>query len=170
MAPTRGMMLSVKKSNESGDYKNSNEKLDVLLKADLTQFADIKNEALKLKDSNDESVKKEEIAQAKKEARAKVAAEAKARANKVETYRKQAWYGMDEDPSFTWDDAYNTIVKVLGKEDDTFFYNGRREVFMDNDGRRYYSIWTEDPNAANTAEGTIEAYLVYDDGSVEPNN
>jgi hypothetical protein len=23
---------------------------------------------------------------------------------------------MDEDPSFTWDDAYNTIVKVLGKE------------------------------------------------------
>jgi tetratricopeptide (TPR) repeat protein len=163
------ILSSAKKLNDSGDYQKSNEKLDVLLKEDLTQYADIKNEAMKLKDSNDESVKKKEIAQAKKEAQAKAAAEAKANTNKVEKYRKQVWYGMDEDPSFTWDDAYNIIVKVLGKEDDTFFYNGRREVFMDDNGRRYYYIWTEDPNASNTAEGTINTFLVYDDGSVEPN-
>ena len=41
-------------------------------------------------------------------------------------------------------------------------------VYMDDDGRRYYNVWTEDPNAASTADGTINYYEVYEDGSVEP--
>ena len=170
------MLTDAKQLNEAGDYQASNEKLDALLKEDLTQFEAIKEDAVKIKATNDEAIKKAEIAQAEKEAQAKAAAdkaEAKAKAkteiaNKVEKYRQQEWYGRDEDPNFTWDDAYNIIVKVLGKEDDTFFYNGRRMVYMDDSGRRYYNIWTEDPNAASTADGTINPYEVYEDGSVEP--
>ena len=170
------MLTDAKQLNEAEDYPASNEKLDALLEEDLTQFVAIKEEAVKIKATNDEAIKQAEIAQAEKEAQAKAAAdkaEAKAKAqvdiaNKVEKYRQQEWYGGDEDPHFTWDDAYNIIVNVLGKEDDTFFYNGRLMVYMDDDGRRYYNIWTEDPNAASTADGTINSYLVYDDGSVEP--
>ena len=170
------MLTDAKQLNEAEDYPASNEKLNALLEEDLTQFIAIKEEALKIKATNDEAVRQAEIAQAEKEAQAKAAAdkaEAKAKAqvdiaNKVEKYRQQEWYGRDEDPHFTWDDAYNIIVKVLGKEDDTFFYNGRLMVYMDDDGRRYYNIWTEDPNAASTADGTINSYLVYEDGSVEP--
>jgi hypothetical protein len=40
--------------NESGKYQESNKKLDELLKADLTPFASITDEATKLKVSNDE--------------------------------------------------------------------------------------------------------------------
>jgi hypothetical protein len=45
-----------------------------LLKANLTQFVAIKDEAMKLKDSNNEAIKNAEIAQAQKDAQAKVAA------------------------------------------------------------------------------------------------
>ena len=70
---------------------------------------------MKIKATNDEAMKQAEIAQAEKEAQAKATAdkaEAKAKAdiaNKVEKYRQQEWYGRDEDPNFTWDDAYNII-------------------------------------------------------------
>jgi hypothetical protein len=60
--------------NESGGYQESNKKLDELMKADLTQFASIKDEAMKLKDSNNEAIRNAEIAQAQKDAQAKVAA------------------------------------------------------------------------------------------------
>jgi hypothetical protein len=60
--------------NQSGDYQKSNEKLDEFLKADLTQFATMKDEAMKLKDSNNEAIKNNEIALAQKDAQAKVTA------------------------------------------------------------------------------------------------
>ena len=180
------ILTDAKKLNEAENYEKSNDKLDALLKEDLTKFVEIKDEAEKLKDSNDEAIERAEIAQAKKEAEAKVAAseqakkdaQAKAAAeaqakveavrNKVEGYRQQVWYGRDEDPDFTWDDAYNIIVDVLGEEDGTFLYNGRVMVYMDDNGRRYYTIWKEDPNSASTADGTMAVYNVYDDGTVEP--
>ncbi|WP_144550112.1 hypothetical protein [Bacillus sp. X1(2014)] len=67
-------LSDAKKLNESGDYQKSNEKLDALLKEDLTQFTALKDEAVRIKDSNGEAIKKAEIAQAKKEAEAKAAA------------------------------------------------------------------------------------------------
>ncbi|MFB5284103.1 hypothetical protein [Peribacillus sp. Hz7] len=165
-------LTDAKKLNKADNYEKSNDKLDALLKEDLTKFVEIKDEAEKLKDSNNEAIKRAEIAQAKKEAEATVAAENQAKAeavkNKVEEYRQQVWYGRDEDPDFTWDDAYNIIVDVLGEEDGTFLYNGRVMVYMDDNGRKYYSIWKEDPNAASTADGTMAVYNVYDDGTVEP--
>ncbi|EGP5301835.1 hypothetical protein EAC14_11890 [Enterococcus faecium] len=85
----------------------------------------------------------------------------------VEEYRAQEWYGYGEDPEFTFDQALSTITNVLGPEDDTFFYNGRMEVSIDDQGRRYYGIWKEDSNASNSAEGTIAYYYVFDDGTVE---
>ena len=45
-----------------------------MLKTDLTQFAPIKEEATKLKDSNNEAIRNAEIAQAQKDAQEKVAA------------------------------------------------------------------------------------------------
>ena len=45
-----------------------------MLKADLTQFSSIKDESTKLKDSNNETIRNAEIAQAQKDAQAKVAA------------------------------------------------------------------------------------------------
>ena len=64
------MLSDAKELNESGNFQQSNEKLDALFKEDLTQFVAIKDEAMKLKDSNDESIKKAEIAQAEKDAQA----------------------------------------------------------------------------------------------------
>ena len=60
------MLSDAKELNESGNFQQSNEKLDALLKEDLSQFIAIKDKATKLKDSNDESIKKAEIAQAEK--------------------------------------------------------------------------------------------------------
>jgi hypothetical protein len=68
------LLTDAKHLNQSGDFSQSNVKLDELLKADLTQFAFIQDEAAKLKDANTESIKKAEIAKAKAEADKKVAA------------------------------------------------------------------------------------------------
>lgn len=84
----------------------------------------------------------------------------------VAAYRANPWYGNDEDPEFTWNQARNIIANELGEEDGTFVYNGRLTVWMDDLGRRYYSIWKEDVNAANTAEGTIAMYDVFEDFTV----
>ncbi|ULT56758.1 hypothetical protein L1999_27630 [Neobacillus drentensis] len=70
------MLTDAKKLTESGDYQKSNEKLDALIKEDLTQFTAVKDEAIKLKGSNDESIKKAEIAKAEQQAKAKAAAAA----------------------------------------------------------------------------------------------
>ena len=64
------MLSDAKTFNESGDYQKSNETLEALLKTDLTQFAAIKDEAMKLKGSNDDSIKQVEIVQAEKDAQA----------------------------------------------------------------------------------------------------
>jgi hypothetical protein len=68
------LLTDAKNLNQSGDFSKSNEKLDELLKADLTQFAPIQDEATKLKESNSESIKKAEIAKAKEEAEKKAEA------------------------------------------------------------------------------------------------
>lgn len=70
----QALLTDAKGLTQSGKYQESNKKLDELLKADLTQFASIKDEATKLKDSNNETIRNAEIAQAKKDAQAKVAA------------------------------------------------------------------------------------------------
>lgn len=68
------LLAEAKSLNEAGNYQESNAKLDELLQADLTSFTSIKDEATKLKDSNNEALRNAEIAQAKKDAEAKVAA------------------------------------------------------------------------------------------------
>lgn len=86
---------------------------------------------------------------------------------KVKAYRQNDFYGRGEDPEYTWNDAHNIIVNVLGEADETFFYNGRLNVYMADDGRRYYIIWTQDPNGTDTASATMDVYYVYEDGTVE---
>jgi tetratricopeptide (TPR) repeat protein len=76
------MLTDAKQLNEAGDYQASNEKLDALLKGDLTQFAAIKDESVKIKATNDEAIKQAEIAQVEKKAQAEKEAEAKAAAEK----------------------------------------------------------------------------------------
>lgn len=68
------LLTDAKSLNKSADYLDSNEKLDELLKADLTQLTAIKNEATKLKESNNEGIRKREIAKAEKDAQAKTEA------------------------------------------------------------------------------------------------
>ena len=68
------LLTDAKNLNQSGDFSKSNEKLDELLKTDLTQFAPIQDEAAKLKESNNESIKNAEITKAKEEAEKKAAA------------------------------------------------------------------------------------------------
>lgn len=68
------MLTDAKQLNEAGDYQASNEKLDALLKEDLTQFAAIIDESMKIRATNDEAIKQAEIAQAEKETQAKAAA------------------------------------------------------------------------------------------------
>ncbi|MCL1702535.1 cell division site-positioning protein MapZ family protein [Lysinibacillus sp. Bpr_S20] len=62
------LLTEAKNLSQSGNYQNSNGKLDELSKADLTHFASIKDESSNLRTSNDEAIKNAEIAQAKKEA------------------------------------------------------------------------------------------------------
>jgi hypothetical protein len=68
------LLTDAKNLNESGKYQESNKKLDELLKADLSQFTSTKEEAAKLRESNNEAIRNSEIAQAQKDAQAKVAA------------------------------------------------------------------------------------------------
>ncbi len=72
------LLAEAKNLNQSGDFSKSNEKLDELLQADLTQFAAIQAEAIKLKEANNESIENAEIAKGKEEADKK-AAEARAK-------------------------------------------------------------------------------------------
>lgn len=67
------LLKDAKSLTEAGNYQESNKKLDELLKADLTQFASIKDEATKLKDSNNDAIRNAEIVQAQRDAQAKVA-------------------------------------------------------------------------------------------------
>ena len=83
---------------------------------------------------------------------------------KLAKYRQK--YPGGEDPNYTWSEAIRIITKVKGAEDGTFIYNGRTDVKMDDKGRRFYTIWKEDPNAESTADGTISTYNVFDDGTV----
>ncbi|WP_071392813.1 cell division site-positioning protein MapZ family protein [Bacillus tuaregi] len=71
------LLTEAKNLNQSGDFSQSNEKLDELLQNDLSTFVALQDEAMKLKDSNHESIKNAEIAKAKEEAD-RQAAEAKA--------------------------------------------------------------------------------------------
>lgn len=68
------LLTDAKSLSQSGDFPKSNEKLDELLKEDLTQFVAIKDEATKLKESNNESIKTAEITKAKEEAEKQAAA------------------------------------------------------------------------------------------------
>jgi hypothetical protein len=69
------LLTDARSLNASGKYQESNSKLDELLKADLTQFASLKEEATKLKDTNNEAIRNAEVAQAQKDAQATSAAE-----------------------------------------------------------------------------------------------
>ncbi|WP_071392812.1 outer membrane protein assembly factor BamD [Bacillus tuaregi] len=68
------LLNDAKGLNESGQYQESNNKLDELLKVDLTPFTAMKDEAVKLKESNNAAIRNAEIAQAQQEAQEKVAA------------------------------------------------------------------------------------------------
>lgn len=71
------LLTDAKDLNQSGEFSKSNEKLEELLQADLTQFAAIQAEAAKLKEANNEAITNAEIAKAKEEAEQK-ASESKA--------------------------------------------------------------------------------------------
>lgn len=92
--------------------------------------------------------------------------DSKIKKDKVAKYRKEHTGG--EDPDFMWKDAEAIITKIIGPPDETVIYNGRMNVHMDDNGRKFYTIWTEDPNASCTAEGTIAMYDVFEDGTVTP--
>jgi hypothetical protein len=71
------LITEAKNLTQSGDFSKANEKLDEILNEDLTLFALIHDEATKLKELNNESIKEVEISKAKEEAE-KAAAAAKA--------------------------------------------------------------------------------------------
>lgn len=91
------LLTDAKNLTQSGDYQKANGKLDELLKADLSQFASIKDEATKLKESNNTIIRNAEIAQAQKNAQAqkdaqtqKVAQAQKEAQERVVTAEKEA--------------------------------------------------------------------------------
>lgn len=111
------------------DYRKSNEKLDELLKADLAEFIEIKDEAAKLKQSNDEALKKAEIAQAEKEAQAKVTAEAQA--------NDPLFWALGIKEAFEKEMIESGYVEPNGP----FFY---RDGYIGGDNQGYYSLYTTD--------------------------
>ncbi|MCL1698182.1 MULTISPECIES: hypothetical protein [unclassified Lysinibacillus] len=91
------LLTDAKNLTQSGDYQKANGKLDELLKADLSQFASIKDEATKLKESNNTIIRNAEVAQAQKNAQAQQNAQAQknaqaqnAQAQKVAQAQKEA--------------------------------------------------------------------------------
>lgn len=80
------LLTDAKNLTQSGDYQKANGKLDELLSADLSQFASIKDEATKLKESNNTIIRNAEVAQAQKNAQA----QQNAQAQKVTQAQKEA--------------------------------------------------------------------------------
>lgn len=89
----------------------------------------------------------------------------------INEYRKQAWFGKNEDPHYSYDMALSILSEVMGPETEAFAYKGERHVYIDEHARRYYVIWRE--SQVNTFETTNESdnnrtgYLVFDDFTVE---
>lgn len=132
------MLSEAKTLATSGDYQNSNQKLNSLLTDNLTDFPAIKDEAMKLKDSNLEAIKQIEIAQTQKEAQAKVvAAEAKA---------KTISESQENDP-FAW------APGVKEKFENAMVENGYADTKD--------SIWYTNGSIRNN-EGYYEVYATWD--------
>lgn len=115
------LLSDAKKLSQSGDYNKSNEKLDSLLKENLTEFVAIKDEAIKLKDSNDKAIKNAEIVQATRE---------------TQENDPLAWApGIKE--AFEKEMVQNGYVEAGGP----FFY---RDGYIGGDNQGYYSLYTID--------------------------
>ncbi|WP_160724808.1 cell division site-positioning protein MapZ family protein [Bacillus sp. USDA818B3_A] len=112
------MLANAKKLNESGDYQTSNQKVQTLLNEDLTEFLEMKDEATKLKESNDAAIKEAEIAQAKKEA------EAKARAAAAEQAKKEAQAKAAAETKAKANDPYTWASGVKEKFENAMLENG----------------------------------------------
>jgi hypothetical protein len=132
------LLTDAKNSSQSGDFSASNAKLDELLKADLTQFASIKDEATKLKDSNNEAIKNAEIAKAKAEAD-KQAAAAKA-ASPFEWapgIKEQFEKSVVEENGYI--DSRSNIIYKKGSVNDN--NEGYYSVYTMKDGQEVYVVY-----------------------------
>lgn len=131
------ILTDAKSLTSSGDYLKSNGKLDELLKTDLTQFVKIKDEAAKLKQSNDEAIEKAAIEKAEKEAQVKATAEAQARvAAEAQANDPLVWApGIKE--AFEKKMIENEYVEPDG----SFFY---RNGYIGGDNQGYFSLYTTD--------------------------
>jgi len=85
------LLTDAKNLNQAGDFSKSNEKLDELLQADLTQFTAIEDEAVKLKAANNEAIKNAESAKAKEEAERKAEEEAERKAEEEAEASPYEW-------------------------------------------------------------------------------
>lgn len=137
------ILVDAKNLSQSGNYQNSNGKLDELSKADLTQFASIKDEASNLRTFNDEAIKNAEIAQAKKEAEiAQANKEAEIARAKKEAEKKVA--AAKASAPFEWAPGVkDTFEKAMVEAEyvdshDNIIY--KKEGVNENEG--YYSVYT----------------------------
>lgn len=137
------LLADAKNLSQSGNYQNSNGKLDELTKADLTQFASIKDEASNLRTSNDEAIKNAEIAQAQKEAKnAQAQKEAEIARAQKEAEKKVA--AAKASAPFEWapgiKDTFEKAMVEAGYVDsrDNIIY--KKEGVNENQG--LYSVYT----------------------------
>lgn len=132
------VLTDAKNFNQSGDFLKSNEKLDELLKADLTQFVTIKDEATKLKESNNESIKTAEIAKAKEEAEKQAAAAKAAAPFEWAPGIKEQFEKSVVDENGYIDSRDNIIYKKDSVNDNN---EGFYSVYTMIDGEEFYVVY-----------------------------
>ena len=137
------LLADAKNLSQTGNYQKSNEKLDELSKADLTQFASIKDEASNLRTSNDEAIKNAKIAQAKKEAEiAQAKKEAEIAQAKKEAEKKVA--AAKASAPFEW--APGVKDKFEQEMVDAEYVDSRNNIIYKKEGvtenEGYYSVYT----------------------------
>ncbi|WP_423188992.1 hypothetical protein ACO1PF_10420 [Alkalibacterium sp. f15] len=163
------------------DILKDSQELTIAINKKIDQIAtsDLKAEEERIQLETEEQVIKEaKAAEQKKNDEAKAKAEAEEEASQtsdsgslsmsVEEYRNQVWYGYDEDPNFTYNDALAIIKNVVGPEpeDESFYYNGRLRVSINDSGIRSYTLWKEANTGEGTADATFAVYDVYEDNTV----
>jgi septal ring-binding cell division protein DamX len=132
------LLTDAKNLSQSGDFSTSNAKLDELMKADLTQFASIKDEAMKLKDSNSEAIKNAEIAKAKAEADKQAAAAKAASPFEWAPGVKEEFEKSVVDENGYIDSRSNIIYKKDSVNDNN---EGFYSVYTMKDGEEVYVVY-----------------------------
>jgi hypothetical protein len=133
-------LAEAKKLNKSGEFEESNRKLDFLLKEELTQFTTIKDEANQLKIENENAIKQAEIDKATAQAEAAAVAKAKAE----EEARKEKEAAKANDP-MTWapgvKEKFEQEFYDAGYADTKASITYKNGYIYNNQG--FYEVWAQ---------------------------